>query len=95
MIHFAPRRLPLSLLSLAVVAPALTGCARNPSFSILGSYFPSWAFCIVVASFLTLLLRWVLRRFDWEYQLAPLVVVYPSFALLLCLSAWLVLFGVR
>ncbi len=88
MIRSARRCLPLFLLPLA-------GCARNPSFSLLGSYFPAWAFCIAVASFLTLLLRWVLRRFEWEYQLAPLVVVYPSLALLLCLSFWLVLFGVR
>lgn len=74
---------------------ALTGCARNPSFSILGSYFPSWAFCIVVASVLTLSLRWVLRRLNWEYQLAPLVLIYPCVALILCLSLWLVLYGVR
>jgi hypothetical protein len=94
MIAFTHRSRPAVLLALAGCVN-FTGCARNPSFSILGSYFPSWAFCIVVASFLTLLLRWVLRRFDWEYQLAPLVVIYPSLALLLCLSVWLVLFGVR
>jgi hypothetical protein len=73
----------------------LTGCARNPSFSILGSYFPSWAFCIVVASVLTLLIRWLLGRQGWEHQLSPPVVVYPSLALLLCLLLWLVLYGVR
>ncbi|WP_263383992.1 YtcA family lipoprotein [Granulicella arctica] len=95
MIHSAHSRRSLSLSSFIMFVPALTGCAQNPSFSILGSYFPSWAFCIVVASFLTLLLRWILRRLDWEHQLAPLVVVYPSLALLLCLSLWLVLFGVR
>jgi hypothetical protein len=94
MIHTANRYRLLPLVVLMDLI-ALTGCARNPSFSILGSYFPSWVFCIVVASFLTLLLRWVLQRLDWEYQLAPLVVIYPSLALLVCLSLWLLLFGVR
>jgi hypothetical protein len=95
MIHATQRRRPFSFLPFAGIILPLAGCARNPSFSILGSYFPSWAFCIVVASFVLLLVRWLLKRFDLEHQLAPLVVVYPSLALLFCLSLWLVLFGVR
>jgi hypothetical protein len=82
-------------LLMLLTLPVIAGCARNPSMDILGSYFPAWAFCIAVASFLTLLLRQILRRFDWEYQLAPLVLIYPCLALFLCLSLWLVLFGVR
>jgi hypothetical protein len=81
----------LATLSLMLVV----GCAHNPSLNVLGSYFPGWVFCIFVASLLTVALRFLLRRLQLEYQLAPLIVVYPSFAVLLCLTLWLILFGVR
>lgn len=73
----------------------LVGCAHNPSLNVLGSYFPGWVFCIFAASLLTLGVRFLLRRLQVEYQFAPLIVVYPSMAVLLCLSLWLILFGVR
>jgi hypothetical protein len=73
----------------------LAGCAHNPSVNVLGSYFPGWVLCVFVASLLTVLLRFLLRRFGWEHQLAPLVVIYPAIAVLLCLTLWLIFFGAR
>jgi hypothetical protein len=90
MTKFHLRRL-LGMVSLMPMA----GCAGNPSLNLLGSYFPGWVLCIFVASLLTVALRFVLRRFQAEHQLAPLIVVYPSLAVLLCLTLWLILFGVR
>jgi len=73
----------------------LAGCAHNPSVNVLGSYFPGWVFCVFVASLLTVLVRFLLRRLNWEHQLAPLIVIYPSIAVLLCLTLWLIFFGAR
>jgi hypothetical protein len=73
----------------------LTGCAHNPSLNVLGSYFPGWVFCVFLASLLTVLVRFLLRHFGGEHQLAPLVVIYPSMAIVFCLTLWLIFFGAR
>lgn len=82
-----------SLLSLPLVLTV--GCAHNPSLNILGSYFPGWIFCIFVASLFTVAVRFLLRRLQLEYQFAPLIIIYPSLAVFVCLALWLLLFGVR
>jgi hypothetical protein len=90
-----PRSSFASATLLFAATACLSGCAFNPSLNLMGSYFPGWLFCILVASFLTLLVRFLLLRYHWEHQLAPLVVTYPAMAVLFCLSLWLILFGVR
>ena len=74
----------------ALAPSVLAGCARAPSFDILGSFFPAWLFCAVVAVLLTVLSREVLRR---HVVLPWPILVYPSLTALFAFALWLVLFG--
>jgi len=66
----------------------LTGCARAPSFDILGSFFPAWLVCFAVAIVLTALTQWVLQRFG--VRLAFPVLAYASLAALYTFALWLI-----
>jgi hypothetical protein len=67
----------------------ITGCGRAPSFDILGSFFPAWLVCLVVAIFLTVVSRMLLNRY---VQIAWPVLVYPSLTAVFALLSWLALF---
>jgi YtcA family len=77
----------------AVFAPVLllllTGCARAPAFDVLGSFFPSWLICLVVAVLLTAASHLLLSRY---VEIAWPVLVYPSLTALFALALWLVMF---
>jgi YtcA family len=74
--------LPLATLS-------LTSCGRAPSFDILGSYFPAWLVCFVVAILLTVLSRELLRRY---VEIVWPIVTYPSLTAFFAFALWLALF---
>jgi hypothetical protein len=74
--------LPLATLS-------LTSCGRAPSFDILGSFFPAWLVCFVVAILLTVLSRELLRRY---VEIVWPIVTYPSLTALFAFALWLTLF---
>jgi YtcA family len=69
------------------------GCSRAPSFNILGSFFPSWILCGVLGILLTVVVRVVFVRLDFEKELTPLIVFYPCMALFFTFSIWLVFFS--
>jgi FtsH-binding integral membrane protein len=71
---------------------ALTGCARSPSFNVLGSYFPGWIVCIVASILVTALIRFILNRWQWEQQVPALPLFYLSIALLIACLIWLIVF---
>jgi FtsH-binding integral membrane protein len=71
---------------------ALTGCARSPSFNVLGSYFPGWIVCMVGSILVTALIRFVLNRLQWEQKVPALPLFYFSVALLIACSIWLITF---
>jgi hypothetical protein len=75
----------LSTLSLL----SLTGCGRAPSFDILGSFFPAWLVCFVVAILLTVVSRELLRRY---VEIVWPIVTYPSLTALFAFALWLALF---
>lgn len=66
-----------------------SGCARAPSFDILGSFFPAWLFCAVLAIFLAVVSLQILRRY---IEIAWPVAVYPSLTALFAFALWLTLF---
>ena len=68
---------------------SLTGCGRAPSFDILGSFFPAWLLCFVVAILLTVLSRELLRR---RVEIAWPIVTYPSLTALFAFGLWFTLF---
>jgi hypothetical protein len=68
----------------------LANCTRAPSFDILGSYFPAWLVCLVVAILLTVIARWSMLRHGVVLILP--IVVYPSLAASIAFSLWLIFF---
>ena len=63
---------------------------RAPSFDILGSFFPAWLVCLVLALLLTIGVRWLLMRVG--VMLSFPVLTYPSLTALVTLSLWLAFF---
>ncbi len=71
----------------------LGGCSRSPSFSVLGSFFPAWIFCVVLGIVLAFLVHLPLRRWHIEQHMRPLVIVYPCIATIFCCTLWLLFFS--
>ena len=67
----------------------MTGCGRAPSFDILGSFFPAWLVCVVVAILLTVVSRALLIRY---VEIVWPVLVYPSLTAIFALGLWLAMF---
>jgi len=78
------------LLPLLLVAPLLSGCSRAPSVEVLGSFFPAWLVCFIVAIVLTALVRLALLRLRVKAALP--ILVYPSLAALFTFLLWLIFF---
>lgn len=76
---------------LAPLGPLLlAGCSRAPSIDILGSFFPAWLFCLILAVLLATLIRLVMLRLRVKVVLP--ILVYPSLAVLLTFALWLIFF---
>ena len=76
----------------AVIVPVLllmTACERAPAFDILGSFFPAWLVCLVVAILLTVVSQALLSR---HVEIAWPVLTYPSLTAIFTLALWLALF---
>ena len=74
-----------------VFVPALlliTGCGRAPSFDILGSFFPAWLVCLIVAIVFTALTQLAMRQF--RLALAFPVLAYASLAAFYTFALWLI-----
>jgi len=78
------------LLRLLLVAPLLSSCSQAPSVEVLGSFFPAWLVCFIVAIVLTALARLALLRLRVKAAL-PLL-IYPSMAALFTFLLWLIFF---
>ncbi len=78
------------LLLLLLTAPLLSSCSRAPSIEVLGSFFPPWLACFIVAIVLTALVRLALSRLRVRAAL-PLL-VYPSLGALFTFLLWLLFF---
>src|ERR1700674_302096 len=87
-IDAAARRL-LHAATAAAVFALLSGCSSAPSRSILGSYFPSWMICVLVAMCLTIVVRAVLAKVGIEDELPAPILVYLSVTLAFTFALWL------
>ena len=90
MITNSPRMDRLAMTGIVLAAFLLASCSRAPSFDILGSFFPAWLVCFIVAIMLTVFARWLLLRLRIAVALPALV--YPSLAALFTFLLWLVFF---
>jgi len=68
------------------------GCGRAPSVDVLGSFFPVWMVCLTIAIALACVLRIVLVRVQFESELGPVALFYPSVVVLLSCLLWLIFF---
>ena|SRR5690349_3775772 len=73
----------------AAVFTLLSGCSSAPSRNILGSYFPSWMICVLVAICLTIVVRAVLAKVGIEDELPAPILVYLSVTLAFTFALWL------
>jgi YtcA family len=74
---------------LSLASLSLTSCGRAPSVDILGSFFPAWLICFVVAILLTVISREVLRRY---VEIVWPIVTYPSLTAFFAFALWLMWF---
>jgi hypothetical protein len=75
----------------AITACLLTGCARAPTFDIMGSLFPAWLVCFVLGILLTALARWLLLRV--QIPIVFPILVYPCLTAFFTFLIWLVFFS--
>jgi hypothetical protein len=68
------------------------GCGRAPSVDIIGSFFPVWMVCLIIAIVLACILRLVLLRYQFESEIGPVALFYPSVVILLSCLLWLIFF---
>jgi hypothetical protein len=68
------------------------GCSRAPSVDIIGSFFPVWMLCLIIAIVLTSILRLVLLRYRFESEIGPVALFYPSVVILFSCLLWLIFF---
>jgi len=85
-------RKPSTIARYRVVSPILAVGGCDPIINIYGSFFPAWVVCLVAGVLLTVLLRFLFAAIGVEQYLGPLVLIYPSLALLATLVTWLILF---
>ncbi len=86
-------RRALGMLACATMLLSASGCARAPTFNILGSYFPAWIICGLIGILLAVMVRVFFVRIDFEKHLSPLIVVYPCLALFFTFTVWLLFFS--
>lgn len=72
---------------------AIAGCGREPTFSLMGSYFPAWLVCILAGIVLASVVNMVLGRIKREHQLAWPALVYPCLAAFFAFTLWLLFFS--
>jgi hypothetical protein len=88
--NFWPAKRRALGLFIAFLGALVAGCSRAPALDILGSFFPAWLVCFVVAIVLTGIVRVVLVRL--RVKLALPVLVYPAFTALFTFVLWLIFF---
>lgn len=83
----------LLLWQFSLLLPLLAGCQRSPDYSIFGSFFPVWIFCLALGILGAFLVRQIAAKKRFSDRLAPHIVVYPCLALLIACLLWLVFFS--
>jgi hypothetical protein len=78
-----------AFLLLLTVLP-LAGCTQAPAVDVVGSFFPAWLLCLIVAIILTVLARLALLRL--RISVAYPILFYLSLAALFTFALWLIFF---
>ena len=70
----------------------LTGCSLSPSIPVIGTYYPSWLFCIIASVILTMMTRKIASRRQWKVQPNFPAVIYTALFALYAMLFWLIFF---
>ena len=81
-----------TLISAQLICLLCTGCGRAPSVDVIGSFFPVWMVCLIIAIVLTSILRIVFLRYRFESEVAPVALFYPCVVVQLSCLLWLIFF---
>ena len=81
-----------NLLRLTILCLFCTGCNHAPSIDVIGSFFPVWMLCLIVAIVLTFVARSLLLRFQLETEVGPAALFYPCMVVLFTCLLWLIFF---
>ncbi len=76
-----------------VICLLCIGCSRAPAVDIIGSFFPVWMVCLTIAIVLASILRLILLRYQFESEIGPVALFYPSVVILLSSLLWLIFFS--
>ena len=92
--HHIPRHIArLGALTASFAALLAAGCSRAPTFNLLGSFFPAWILCGLIGIALTVIVRLLFVRWDFEKYLTPMILVYPCLAAFFTFTIWLIFFS--
>jgi hypothetical protein len=80
--------------TLTVLAICLwcTGCNGAPAIDVLGSFFPAWMVCIILAVALAFVVRYFLLKYQLESEVGHLAIFYPCVAVFWACGLWLLFF---
>ena len=70
----------------------LAGCSFSPSVNLLGSYFPAWILCCMIAIACTAVTHMLFSRWKLLDQLWPTALLYPCLICFVSCVIWLVFF---
>ena len=85
------RCLPTMASAAALLSAA--GCSRAPTINVLGSFFPAWILCGLIGIVLTVIVRLLFVRWNFEKELTPLLLVYPCLAAFFTFTIWLLFYS--
>jgi hypothetical protein len=74
-------------------AVLLTGCARSPTFNILGSFFPAWLVCLAAGTALAAGAYQAFIYLKLAKDIPWSIVVYPCIAIFFACTFWLICFS--
>ena len=86
------KRSPICSLSVAGICLLCSGCGRAPAIDVIGSFFPAWMVCLIVAIAVASLLRVILLRRQLEPAIEPVAVFYPCVVILVSCLLWLLFY---
>jgi len=75
---------------LLLAGAALQGCSSAPSRNVLGSYFPSWMVCALMALIATVVVRSIFVRAGIDAVLPAPLIVYLGLFAAFTFAVWLV-----
>jgi len=79
-------------LALLALGLSCSGCNGAPAIDVLGSFFPAWMVCIIVAVALAFVARYFLLKYELETTVGHLAIFYPCIVVFLACGLWLLFF---